>query len=71
MNRVTDPPPVPGARAARARAHASPVPATVFRARGVTPEAAGTGSRPPFPITHAPGRVLVPDVRDAEHRVPA
>lgn len=38
---------------------------------GVTPQAAVAASRPPFAITHAPGRMLVTDVRDAEYRVGA
>lgn len=42
----------------------------VFWACGVTPQAAVMASRPPFAITHSPGRMLVTDVRDEEYRVP-
>ena len=38
----------------------------VFWACGVTPQAAIMASRPPFAITHAPGHMLVTDVRDAD-----
>ncbi|NLU75979.1 putative hydro-lyase [Streptomyces sp. HNM0575] len=41
----------------------------VFWACGVTPQAAVTASRPPFAITHAPGRMLITDVRDEEYLV--
>ncbi|OEV28779.1 putative hydro-lyase [Streptomyces abyssalis] len=41
----------------------------VFWACGVTPQAAVTASRPPFAITHAPGRMFVTDVRDEEYLV--
>ncbi|MFF8847223.1 putative hydro-lyase [Streptomyces sp. NPDC015127] len=41
----------------------------VFWACGVTPQAALTASRPPFALTHAPGRMLVTDVRDEQYRV--
>lgn len=66
-------------RAARARARpdfgdpvvAEPGDVPVFWACGVTPQAAVTASRPPFAITHAPGRMLVTDVRDTEYRVGA
>ncbi|MFE5619604.1 D-glutamate cyclase family protein [Streptomyces sp. NPDC056524] len=51
---------VPDPRTARARA-----------ARGVTPQAAVTASRPAFVITHSPGRMLVTDVRDSAYRVAA
>ncbi|MER8046195.1 putative hydro-lyase [Streptomyces sp. NPDC094032] len=48
---------------------AEPGDVPVFWACGVTPQAAVMASRPPFVITHAPGRMLVTDVRDAEYRV--
>ncbi|WP_314175859.1 putative hydro-lyase [Streptomyces winkii] len=41
----------------------------VFWACGVTPQAAVTASRPPFAITHAPGRMLITDVRDEQYLV--
>ncbi|MCX4588034.1 putative hydro-lyase [Streptomyces sp. NBC_01481] len=41
----------------------------VFWACGVTPQAAVTASRPPFAITHAPGRMFITDVRDEQYRV--
>ncbi|MFD6435412.1 putative hydro-lyase [Streptomyces venezuelae] len=41
----------------------------VFWACGVTPQAAVMASRPPFAITHAPGRMLVTDARDEQYRV--
>ena len=41
----------------------------VFWACGVTPQAAVMESRPPFAITHAPGHMLITDVRDATYRV--
>ncbi|MFM9373539.1 putative hydro-lyase [Streptomyces sp. Da 82-17] len=41
----------------------------VFWACGVTPQAAVTASRPPFAITHAPGRMLITDSRDEHYRV--
>lgn len=47
------------------RAHDGDVP--VFWACGVTPQAVLTASRPPFAITHAPGHMLVTDVRDTEY----
>ncbi|MDT9692360.1 putative hydro-lyase [Streptomyces sp. P9(2023)] len=50
---------------------ADPGDVPVFWACGVTPQAAVTASRPPFAITHAPGRMLVTDVRDDEYRVVA
>ncbi|MGW6569238.1 putative hydro-lyase [Streptomyces sp. NPDC054975] len=50
---------------------AEPGDVPVFWACGVTPQAAVTASRPPFAITHAPGRMLVTDVRDSEYRVAA
>ncbi|WP_329123006.1 putative hydro-lyase [Streptomyces sp. NBC_01353] len=50
---------------------AEPGDVPVFWACGVTPQAAVTASRPPFAITHAPGRMLVTDVRDADYRVAA
>ncbi|MGY1843559.1 D-glutamate cyclase family protein [Modestobacter sp. SYSU DS0875] len=40
----------------------------VFWACAVTPQAAQRASRPPFAITHAPGRMFVTDVPDAAHR---
>ncbi|MFD5327233.1 putative hydro-lyase [Streptomyces sp. NPDC127092] len=50
---------------------AEPGDVPVFWACGVTPQAAVAASRPPFAISHAPGRMLVTDVRDAEYRVAA
>ena len=41
----------------------------VFWACGVTPQAAVMASRPPFAITHAPGRMFITDVPDAHYRV--
>jgi uncharacterized protein YcsI (UPF0317 family) len=41
----------------------------VFWACGVTPQAAVMASRPPFAITHAPGRMFVTDVRDEQYLV--
>ncbi|MBC9718527.1 putative hydro-lyase [Streptomyces sp. TRM66268-LWL] len=41
----------------------------VFWGCGVTPQAAVMASRPPFAITHAPGRMLITDVRDDTYRV--
>ncbi len=41
----------------------------VFWACGVTPQAAVMASRPPFAITHAPGRMFVTDVRDDQYLV--
>lgn len=41
----------------------------VFWACGVTPQAAVAESRPPLAITHAPGHMLVTDVRDDDQRV--
>jgi uncharacterized protein YcsI (UPF0317 family) len=38
----------------------------VFWACGVTPQAAIAAARPPFAITHAPGRMLVTDRKNAE-----
>jgi uncharacterized protein YcsI (UPF0317 family) len=38
----------------------------VFWACGVTPQAAIAAARPPFAITHAPGRMLVTDLRNAQ-----
>ncbi|GAA3051895.1 hypothetical protein GCM10017562_14290 [Streptomyces roseofulvus] len=43
----------------------------VFWACGVTPQTAVTASRPPFAITHAPGRMFVTDVRDEEYGSPS
>src|SRR5690606_29059789 len=41
----------------------------VFWACGVTPQAAVTASRPPFALTHAPGRTFLTDARDDRYRV--
>ncbi|MFF5158571.1 putative hydro-lyase [Streptomyces sp. NPDC000348] len=41
----------------------------VFWACGVTPQAAVMASRPPFAITHAPGRMFLSDARDEQFRV--
>ncbi|KPI21499.1 UPF0317 protein [Actinobacteria bacterium OK074] len=41
----------------------------VFWACGVTPQAAVMASRPPFAITHAPGRMFITDARDEQYRV--
>jgi uncharacterized protein YcsI (UPF0317 family) len=41
----------------------------VFWACGVTPQEAVMESRPPFAITHAPGHMLITDVRDSDYRV--
>ncbi|NGO81667.1 putative hydro-lyase [Streptomyces sp. YC504] len=41
----------------------------VFWGCGVTPQAAVMESRPPFALTHAPGRMLITDVRDDTYRV--
>jgi uncharacterized protein YcsI (UPF0317 family) len=41
----------------------------VFWACGVTPQAAVMASRPPFAITHAPGRMFLTDTRDEQYRV--
>jgi uncharacterized protein YcsI (UPF0317 family) len=38
----------------------------VFWACGVTPQAAITAARPPFAITHAPGSMLVTDLKNAQ-----
>jgi uncharacterized protein YcsI (UPF0317 family) len=38
----------------------------VFWACGVTPQIAIAAARPPFAITHAPGRMLVTDLRNAQ-----
>lgn len=48
-------------------AHAGDVP--MFWACGVTPQAVLMDSRPPFAITHAPGYMLITDVRDTVHRI--
>jgi uncharacterized protein YcsI (UPF0317 family) len=37
----------------------------VFWACGVTPQAAITAARPPFAITHAPGAMLVTDLKNS------
>lgn len=42
----------------------------VFWACGVTPQAAVMASRPPFAIGHAPGHMVVTDLRDADLLVP-
>ncbi|WSL77309.1 putative hydro-lyase [Kitasatospora sp. NBC_01266] len=39
----------------------------VFWACGVTAQQAVIGSRPPFAITHAPGRMFITDVRDSAY----
>ncbi|EFL35869.1 predicted protein [Streptomyces viridochromogenes DSM 40736] len=44
-------------------------PRLLFWACGVTPQAALMASRPPFAVTHAPGYMLITDVRDTDHRV--
>ncbi|MEU1024770.1 putative hydro-lyase [Streptomyces sp. NPDC005904] len=41
----------------------------VFWACGVTPQAVVMASRPPFAITHAPGRMFITDARDEQYRV--
>ncbi|NBM19961.1 putative hydro-lyase [Streptomyces sp. GC420] len=41
----------------------------VFWGCGVTPQAAVMASRPPFAITHAPGRMFITDARDDQYRV--
>jgi uncharacterized protein YcsI (UPF0317 family) len=41
----------------------------VFWACGVTPQAAVMASRPPFAITHAPGRMFLTDARDEQYRL--
>jgi uncharacterized protein YcsI (UPF0317 family) len=48
---------------------AKPGDVPVFWACGVTPQAALMASRPPLAITHAPGHMLITDVRDSEYRV--
>ncbi|MFD9794854.1 putative hydro-lyase [Streptomyces sp. NPDC059070] len=47
---------------------AEPGDVPVFWACGVTPQAALAASRPPFAITHAPGRMLITDVPDSHYR---
>ncbi|RCH67236.1 putative hydro-lyase [Streptomyces sp. SDr-06] len=47
---------------------AAPGDVPVFWACGVTPQAAVRASRPPFALTHAPGRMLITDVRDDHYR---
>ena len=42
----------------------------VFWACGVTPQAAVMQSRPPLAIGHAPGHMLITDLRDSELVVP-
>lgn len=42
----------------------------VFWACGVTPQAAVMWSRPSFAIAHAPGHMVITDVRDSEFQVP-
>lgn len=42
----------------------------VFWACGVTPQAAVMQTRPPLAIGHAPGHMLITDLRDAELVVP-
>ncbi|MEU8793986.1 putative hydro-lyase [Streptomyces sp. NPDC048643] len=48
---------------------AAPDDIPVFWACGVTPHAAVMASRPPFAITHAPGRMFLTDARDEQYRV--
>lgn len=48
---------------------AAPDDIPVFWACGVTPQAAVMVSRPPFAITHAPGRMFITDTRDEQYRV--
>ncbi|MBP2056515.1 uncharacterized protein YcsI (UPF0317 family) [Streptomyces griseochromogenes] len=48
---------------------AAPGDVPVFWACGVTPQAAVMASRPPFALTHAPGRMFLTDVRDEQYRV--
>ncbi|QIY94616.2 putative hydro-lyase [Streptomyces sp. S1D4-11] len=48
---------------------AAPGDIPVFWACGVTPQAAVMASRPPFAITHAPGRMFLTDARDEQYRV--
>ena len=43
----------------------------VFWACGVTPQAAVVESRPPLAIAHAPGHMLITDVRDDDYRITA
>jgi len=40
--------------------------AAAMAACGVTPQAAIAAARPPFAITHAPGRMLVTDLKNAQ-----
>ncbi|AYG84134.1 hypothetical protein DWB77_06343 [Streptomyces hundungensis] len=48
---------------------AEPGDVPVFWACGVTPQAAVMASRPPFALTHAPGRMFLTDVRDEHYRI--
>ncbi|MET7740158.1 putative hydro-lyase [Streptomyces sp. NPDC005385] len=48
---------------------AAPDDIPVFWACGVTPQAVVMASRPPFAITHAPGRMFLTDARDEQYRV--
>ncbi len=41
----------------------------MFRACGVTPQAAVMASKPPFAITHAPGYMFVTDIPDTAYRL--
>lgn len=41
----------------------------VFWACGVTPQMAATVSKPPLMITHAPGHMLVGDIKNAEYKI--
>ena len=41
----------------------------VFWACGVTPQAALVASKPPFAITHAPGSMLVTDLKNRAYAV--
>src|SRR5690606_25696854 len=50
-------------------ADAEPGDSPVFRACGVPPQAAVTASRPPFALTHAPGRTYRSDTRDDLNRM--
>ncbi|MGO2938422.1 MAG: D-glutamate cyclase family protein, partial [Glutamicibacter arilaitensis] len=42
----------------------------VFWACGVTPQAAVMESRPALAIGHAPGHMLITDIRDSQYQVP-
>lgn len=47
---------------------AEPGDVPMFWACGVTPQAVLMASRPPFALTHAPGRMFITDVRDERYR---